>query len=197
MWTDGIHTLVFLERGRMGLAVEVGYLADLGQNDEEGAQSFRDGLAQLNSFLASQGLSPHNEPETCEVLSFDMYGYSGLHYLRRIAAHLDLRGILPPPGEEDASEDEIMAEYYRLADQASPGFFGRLFGKRSRARTFDHLMLHSDAEGYYLPQGFRSVLFPADEFQIPGSMIGSSHRLHEECMQLAAALQLPPDLDPE
>jgi hypothetical protein len=181
----------------MGLAVEVGYLADLLANDEEGAQSFQDDMARLNDYLASVRLPSHREPEQCEVFSWDMYGYSGIHYLRRIAAHLDLRGVLPPPGGQDASKDEVMDEYYRLADQQAPGRFGSLFRRTRRPRTFDHLLLHSDAEGYYLPQDFPSVLFPPDSFQIPGGMIGSSARLLEECKSLAAALHLPLDLDPE
>jgi hypothetical protein len=181
----------------MGLAVEVGYLADMLANDEEGAHFFRETMARLNDYLSSVGLPTHQEPERCDVFSCDMYGYSGIHYLRRIAAHLDLRGKLPSPGGQDASKDEVMQEYYDLATQQAPGLFGRLFRRAPRARTFDHLLLHSDAEGYYLPQDFSSVLFPPERFQIPGGMIGSSARLRHECESLAGALQLPLDLEPE
>src|SRR5262245_10800290 len=113
-------------RNPMGLAVEVGYLADMLANDEEGADSFREDLTRLNDFLASVNLPQHREPEECEVSSFDMYGYSGIHYLRRVAAYLDLRGNLPPPGGENASKDEVMEEYFRLAGQREPGFIGKL-----------------------------------------------------------------------
>jgi hypothetical protein len=148
--------------------------------------------------LASVGLPPHCEPERCEIFSCDMYGYSGIHYLRRIAAHLDLRGALPPPGGEDASKDEVMEEYYRLAGQEHEGgLLGRLFRRAPPHRTFDHLLLHSDAEGYYLPQDFSTVLFPPQSFQVPGEMVGSSTRLLDECKRLAEALQVPLDLDPE
>jgi hypothetical protein len=41
----------------VGLAVEVGYLADLLANDEEGAGSFREDLNRLNDYLASVGLA--------------------------------------------------------------------------------------------------------------------------------------------
>jgi len=181
----------------MGLSVEVGYLADMLANDEEGADSFREDLARLNDFLASANLPPHREPEQGEVSSFDMYGYSGIHYLRRIATYLDLRGNLPPPGGENASKDEVMDEYCRLAGQKESGFISRLFRRPPRPRTFDHLLLHSDAEGYYLPQDFSSVLYPPDSYQIPGGMIGSSVRLLDECKRLAAAIQVPLDLDPE
>ena len=81
----------------MGLCVEVGHLASLLANDQEGADWFQANLARLNVFLASIDRPPHSEPKECELLSYDMYGYSGLHYLRRIAAHLDLRGALPAP----------------------------------------------------------------------------------------------------
>jgi hypothetical protein len=181
----------------MGLALEVGYLADLLVHDEEGAASFREDLARLNDFLASEGLPAHREPEQCEVFSCDMYGYAGLHYLRRIAAHLELRGELPPPGGEDASIDDVMEEYYRLAGQDESGLFGKLFRRKPRTRGYDHLMMHSDAEGYYLPQDFPSVLFPPVVFHIAGCMVGSSARLQEECGRLAAALQVPLELDHE
>src|SRR5688572_505740 len=67
----------------MGLSLEVGILADLKEHDPEGAQQFREEFETLNRFLASEGLPPHHEPESCEVWSGDMWGYSGLHYLRR------------------------------------------------------------------------------------------------------------------
>jgi hypothetical protein len=186
----------------MGLAVEVGYLADLRRNDEEGAQWFGKEMQRLNEYLASVKLPPHNEPEDCKVFSCDMYGYSGLHFLRRIAAHLDLQSQLPEPGKKDSdgggvSEDPVLAEYFRLAEKKGPGLFDRLTGRQPKKRTFDHLILHSDAEGYYLPQDFPSVLFPPEEFGIAGGMIGSAVQLKEECKRLAAKLELPLDLDPE
>jgi hypothetical protein len=181
----------------MGLAVEVGYLADLLKNDAEGAGMFQNQLQRLNEYLASEQLAPHSEPTQCKIFSCEVYGYSGLHYLRRIAAHLDLRSGLPPPGNENASKDPVVAEYHRFADgKQKLTFFGGLF-KKSLARHFDHLMLHSDADGYYLPRDFAKVLFPPKTFGIAGGMVGSSHRLAQECERLAAALKLPTDLDPE
>jgi len=168
----------------MGLSLEVGYLADLLKNDEEGAKWFQGNIQRLNTFLTSMNLPPHTEPERCDIFSCDMYGYSGLHYLRRIAAHLDLNSVLPPPGEDDPTEDPAIEQY-------SSSLLGQ------GELTFDHLMLHSDAEGYYLPQDFGSVLFPPEALNIPGGMVGSSNRLREECKRLATALGLPLDLDPE
>jgi hypothetical protein len=182
----------------MGLALEVGYLADLLQNDAEGAAWFRKILERLQPYLTSIGLSQHHEPEQCDVFSCDMYGCSGLHYLRRIAAHLDLSGKLPPPGDKDASKDPVLQKYYQLGESKPSGFLKRLFQRpATQKRTFDHLIFHSDAEGYYLPQDFPAVLFPPASIEIPGGMIGSSIRLLDECTRLAKALGLSLDLDPE
>ncbi|HOA74813.1 MAG TPA: hypothetical protein PL151_20805 [Phycisphaerae bacterium] len=181
----------------MGLSIQVGSLAYLLVNDAEGAASLREDFSRLNAFLGSVGLEPHIEPQDCAVFSCDMYGYLGLHYLRRVAAHLDLEGVLPPPGQEDDFQDEAMEAYYLSASRPSGGWLDRFFGRRPMNRTFDHLMLHSDAEGFYLPQTFPQVLMAPDKFGVPGSMVGSSVRLLEECRRLAQALELPLDLDPE
>lgn len=182
----------------MGLAIEVGYLADVSTADEEGVAWFRQELQILNAYLASIRMAPHSEPEECETFSCGMYGYSGLHLLRRVAAHLDLRRQLPEPGDYKHSNDGVQDEYYRQFDHRQPGILGRLFGRPSPRRSFDHLMIHSDAEGYYLPQDFPDVLLPPlDSYPIPGGMIGSSVRLLEECQRLSTALELPPDLDPD
>ena len=180
----------------MGLAIEVGYLADV-LEDEEGAADFREQLSKLNVCLKACGLNEHVEPQTCPVFSAEMYGYSGIHYLRRIAAHLDLRGKLPAPGADNAAKDPVLAEYCALFDKPKQSLFGRLFGRKQNSRHFDHLIYHSDAEGYYVPQRFTEVLFTPETMDIPGGMIGSSQQLLQETSQLAQALQLPLDLDPE
>jgi len=186
----------------MGLNLAVGILADLNEGDPEGADQVRDEIDAINRYLKTIGLPKHVEPVDCPVGGAEMYGYSGLHYLRRIAAYIELRGTLPPPGEDTASKDSVMEEYYSQLEEPSITFFSRLFGKKkekkeSPKRTFDHLMLHSDAEGYYLPIDFEDVLFPPDEFKIPGGMIGSSIKLLEECKRLANHLELPLDMDQE
>ena len=174
----------------MGLSLEVGILADLVKNDEEGAAHYRKVFERLNRYLATQGLAPHREPEQGKVWSTSMYGYAGLHYLRRIAAHLDYNGKLPPPGERGAANDPVLERYFK-------DFESRLIIAQPRERRFDHLIIHSDAEGYYLPQDFAAVLFPGPDYAIAGGMIGSSHRLLAECQRLAKALEVPADLDPE
>jgi hypothetical protein len=180
----------------MGLSLLVGIVGDLKDVDEEGYKWWESEFSGLNKYLESVGLSPHREPVDCEVWSMDMYGYSGLHYLRRIAAHLDLKGRMPEPGDENAYKDAVLADYYQLAAGKKRGILGLLgFKRKPVTRTFDHLIIHSDAEGYYLPIDFKDVLLPDESYRIPGGMIGSSIRLLDECKRLAEALQIPKDLD--
>ncbi|HVU63659.1 MAG TPA: hypothetical protein VHC70_06770 [Phycisphaerales bacterium] len=166
------------------------------ENDEEGAEMFRESMAQLNDFLASIGLPAHHEPADCPVMSWSGMGYSTIHFLRRLAAHVELRGALPAPLEDGASKDGVLQEYYELLSR--PGWsFSRLIGRSAKARAFEHVINHSDAEGYYLPHDFERVLNPPDSFGIAGGMIGSSVRLKSECVRLAEALGLPLDVEPE
>lgn len=179
----------------MGLTLAVGILAE---HDDEGAAHYREQFEILNRYLATIGLPPHQEPEQCEEFSGDMYGYSGVHYLRRFAAYLDLRRGLPTPGDDDASKSPVLTEYYAAFDrQSKPGALGRLFGVKPKPRRFDHLIIHSDAEGYYLPQDFPEVLLPGEAYPVAGGMVGSSPRLLEECAIIAGHLKLPLNLDGE
>ena len=82
----------------MGLALSVCGHADRLAMDSEGAEWFQSSMSKINDELAKAGLAAHNEPTECEEWDGEMYGYSGLHYLRRVAAHLDATGELPSPG---------------------------------------------------------------------------------------------------
>ncbi len=62
------------------------------------------------------------------------------------------------------------------------------------AGPFDHLIHHSDCEGYYVPVEFGPVL--VDE-ELSGGALGSSVRLLAELRALAEALGLPEGLDPD
>ena len=119
-----------------------------------------------------------------------MLGYSGLHYLRRLAAHLALKGELPPPGDETASKDPVLGDYYKIFDATSAR-------GEAMVMPFQHLIVHSDSEGFYLPAEFETVLIPDASLEIAGGMIGSSHALLSECRELARALELPEDLSLE
>jgi hypothetical protein len=173
----------------MGLAVEVGLLS-LHKKNGSDAEIPRNEFNRLTDFLAENGYKDFHEPEDCPTVSYGMYGYSGLHYLRRIAAHLDLKGLEPAPGKFDGvapDQDAVLAEYYKLADAKV----------QLPQRRFDHLICHSDAEGFYVPIDFIDVLTDSTKTKVWGEFVGSSYRLAEECQVLANFLQLPLDLDPE
>lgn len=176
----------------MGLALEVGMLADLIVNDDEGAEWFREDLKKLDGVLAKVGLAAHAEPAQSAVHSTSTYGYSGLHNLRRCAAHLQFNGSLPPPlaPDEQAMHDPLYtrysAEFVDENNGAEPGTFAK-----ASTRLFDHLIMHSDAEGFYVPQDFARVIISDDQAY---GWVGSSYALRRECARVAATLELPNDL---
>lgn len=166
----------------MGLGLTVGFYVDPDEIDD----SFcREQLDVINRALGAEGLPLHVEPVLEEVLDYDMIGYSGLHYLRRIAAHLWQSGKLPEPGDDSAPDDPVISEYEDMigVDYVHDG------------TRFDHLLWHSDCEGYYVPIEFSNVIFcDADEHgKLAGDMLGSSYTLKEELEVLARALGLPLD----
>jgi hypothetical protein len=97
---------------------------------------------------------------------------------------------LPPPGDDDAGSDPVLKDYYRIFDAS----FGR---GQAAGMPFQHLIIHGDAEGYYLPVEFDDVIIPEASLEIAGGMLGSSHALLRECRELAQALELPADLSLE
>ena len=139
--------------------------------------------ASLSAALVRAGLPAHSEPDIARqstYFSCQMWGYSGLHYLRRLAAYLGEGKEVPGPGDNNSAHDPVLAGFY---DLLAPGF--------------EHLLMHSDAEGFYSPLEFKDVIFPHEELAVPGGMIGSSVHLLRECKRLAEWLELPLDLDPE
>lgn len=154
----------------MGLSIQVGGFEEMEMYEP------------LSKALVEAGLLPHNEPDTGDsgIYSGQMLGYSGLHYLRRLAAYIGLGREVPGPGGDDPAGDPVLVEYY---DHLAPGF--------------EHLVMHSDAEGFYVPQDFEDVIFPQEELGVAGGIVGSSVRLLSECKRLAAWLEMPEDLDPE
>lgn len=185
----------------MGLSLQVGILTSLSGNDDAGFEHFQGAFERLASFLGANGLPRHVEPRACAAWSADMLGYSGLHDLRRIAAHMDAGEALPEPARGDSPEtsmDERLSGYYDACEGRRPSWFRRLFGRSVRyQRGFDHLMVHSDAEGFYLPFDFADVLIAPDALEIPGSMIGSAPRLLAELDRVAGVLEIPTDLSLE
>lgn len=169
----------------MGLGVEVGIIADLVENGDESFEYYEDQFAAINEVLDELGLPQHTEPSRVDdIVSFDMWSYSGLHYLRRFAAHIDENGKPPTPGDENAAVDPILQKYY-AEDGSAPEC------------RFAHLMDHSDTEGYYIPVDFPAPIHVPEDSEITGGIVGSSHRLLAECEELAKHLGLPADIDPE
>ncbi|RSZ45970.1 MULTISPECIES: hypothetical protein [unclassified Variovorax] len=184
----------------MGLAVCVGMLAELLEDDPESAEGFEEELAEVNRVLAAAGLPQHTEPrepmEFDSRASIDGFPYSFIHYLRRAYAHR----LLSPDWVATPLADDV-------DPTADPKIQALLDGSES------HLLCHSDAEGFYVPVDFDDVLFDeecgdgedeaeegdADDDRgedelveevggLPGGMLGSSYRLLEELVFVAPAL---------
>jgi hypothetical protein len=171
----------------------VGLPPEAREGDPEYLEYFDGQVEAVNNILDSFGLPEYQEPFDIEeerTFEFDTLGYGGLHYLRRIAAHLALKGELPPPGEGDAAGDSVLNDYYRIFDAS--------FARGDAAGiAFQHLIVHGDAEGYYLPVEFEEVIIPDASLEIAGGMLGSSHALLRECQELARQLELPEGLSPD
>ncbi len=152
----------------MGLAISVGILAELAEDDPEGAEEMRDEFERINKVLKKHGLPLHAEPEQlppfetrAPVLSFP---YSCLHTLRRVYAHsikTPGKPVSPSDSAKDVAQDPVLAEVQ------SPSH---------------HLLWHSDAEGCYLPIRF-SLAIESEE--IAGGLVGSSNRLLDELIAVA------------
>ena len=175
----------------MGLDLTVGMLPALAI-DPEGIEDYQHRFERVNQALEAAGLPSHHEPTAAQgrIPWFcQMWGYSGLHYLRRFAAYLWAGEPMPAPATHqdvrDPMRDPIMDMAYSLCYPENRPF------------AAPHLLFHSDSTGFYLPQDFEDVIYPARSLEIPGDMIGSAAALQRECTRLARALEIPPDLDPE
>lgn len=162
----------------MGLAISVGILADLLENDPESVDHLRLDFAAINTALRSRKLPAHNEPESLPDLDdrtpIASFPYSSLHYLRRAYAHHVKSpgdGVLEFADDADPTEDPILEEI------GSPDH---------------HLLWHSDAEGFYVPIDFPKVI---EDTELPGQGLGSSHRLFAELIFVAPALGIHLDGD--
>lgn len=162
----------------------VGVLADSDDAEGEYADAVRADFRVIRGLLDGAGVGPWDEPELDEqdTAWFDMWGYSGLHTVRRLAVHLAESARLPEPlAGRDATDDPLLKSAYAEPPEDPAG-------------PFAHLIHHSDCEGYYVPVDFEQVI--VDE-RLTGGFLGSSVRLLTETRGIAAALGLPEDLDPE
>jgi hypothetical protein len=165
----------------------VGILTALERRDDgDGVARYSELLATTSRVLVEHGEEAHREPARVEPFTLAMYGYEGLHALRRVAAHLAASGTVPEPLDDVAEEahlDPVVRAYYRAATRDI-----------SQA-AFPHLMLHSDAEGLWVPAPLGHVIVPDPAIALEGGAVGSSAGLLAECEVLAAALELPEGLD--
>ena len=179
----------------MGLEVTVGLLAMLKDSGEDTAENEKE-FVKINALLRVSKLPEQHEPPDLverDYVSYGMIGYGGLHYLRRIAAHLWAEGRLPPPGDPKSPKDPVTDQYFANIDRVTTGPGA---GTRPPAR-FEHLMNHSDADGFYIPVQFNRVILDNSRGGVQGAAVGSSQALLRECEELARELELPLGMDPE
>lgn len=184
-----------------GLSIVVGIYPELQKNDPGNIEYYKDQFKRVNNALHHAHLPPHQEPEKAEdPWVFDMLGFKTLHYLRRVAAYLCLRDDLPPPGDDDCIVDPINEQWCMWATNQQPhNLVAQVLGDRVEAPIpYEHLIVHSDAGGFYVPQQFHRVVIADEKFGVTGEgLIGSTYSLRDDCARIANAINLPLDLDPD
>jgi hypothetical protein len=191
----------------MGLTIAVGLYAQQLADGEEDDDMLRESFELLNAVLAENSMPRHDEPRHLHAGEFfeaSLVGYGGLHALRRMAAYLALNGTLPPPLPYGAhADDAVLGKFNALHDAyanwSRKSVLMRLFGTRPTKPAFQHLIMHSDAEGFYIPRVFDDVIIDWTTPPRPGlgMMIGSTAMLEEECRTLAREIELPDEFDPD
>ena len=193
----------------MGLDIMVGWLARLAR--EEGLDELpelRRPFDLLNEVLAEAGMAPHHEPLDIpddQVFEAQMWGYGGLHAVRRLAAYHVLERRLPPPrGEgDDDSDDPVLAKLYQVHDRhfiaQRRNWLAKWLSPNPPKPGFQHLLWHSDCEGFYIPRAFDNVVLDQAQPQREalGAMVGSAVSLLAECRELARLIDLPDGIDPQ
>jgi hypothetical protein len=162
----------------MGLRLELGILAEARRHSAEEFARLSGELDALSQLLAKHELPAHREPIDIDGVGIDLPSYAALVHLKRAAAHLDLNGAWPTPlpeGDDAAAADPTLSRYYQLA----------LEGRRGR---FDHLILHDEGAGYYVPIAFTEVLPVPAGSGFAGPTLGSSLSVLAECEDLIRAL---------
>src|ERR1700754_1418876 len=95
----------------MGLDVVVGVF---GEFDEDECAEFAEDFAVVRRILSAAELPDWQEPRLNEdnVVLQDMYGYSGLHHLRRVAAHLASSGTVPATADKSPVHDPVLKDAF-------------------------------------------------------------------------------------
>lgn len=154
----------------MGLGVSVGLRSQL--EDDEGRAWFERQLALVNDVLREHGLPPHEEPSSlpddAESRAMnDSFPYSFIHFLRHAYAWSRQQ-----PGKPLPVVDKLKAAEDRRIETECE-------------RLESHLILHSDADGMYVPVEFAAPIL--DE-RLSGEMLGSSIELRRELITVAPLL---------
>ncbi|MFK7932938.1 MAG: hypothetical protein AB8G22_05470 [Saprospiraceae bacterium] len=177
----------------MGLALQTGILSTLHNNDLDQFLLYQKEIKAAASYLQRKGVTHQfTEPtdlSTDRQWTTDMYGYSGLHYLRRLAAHVNSHKSLPSPGDWQASSDPVLIQYFENYFSGDTSTLLKQVLTRKRVFPFEHLIIHSDTDGFYLPIDFQRVIV-TENSDLSGGFIGSSYRLLEELRELAKWLEL-------
>lgn len=172
------------------------YAARRAQGDP--ARDLREEFSRLGHGLAEFELPPHEEPETLPEgegeSSFLIAHPNGLHLLRRLALHLWAHDRLPAPGGDEDLEDPLFGDYYDCLVEPEIEAFWERARKNNPHPNFEHLLVHSDHEGWHIPADMPEVLQPSEEAEVPGELIGSIPRLIDECSRIAQALEIPEGL---
>lgn len=166
----------------MGLTVCVGTPKDV---EDVIRERYASDFRLINQLLKAEGVAAHKE----RVPSRDWWSaemsYGSLHFLRRFAAGVAVNGVPPEPLKKNANAaaaPEIQT-YWEKREANEIG------------AKYDHLIFHSDAEGYYVPVDFPDVLNCDSAVPLPGDWLGSAIRLKHECADLATRLGLLPTID--
>jgi hypothetical protein len=181
----------------MALSVVVGVLADLRGSDPDAETFFRHRFADINQVLQQKHFEPHHEPaERSNGFPWrcTLAGYNDLHALRRVAVAL-LNGRMPVPENGRAGADMMLREYYSSHLYRRPTSPVVMSPHHATPWAFKHLLMHQDADGFYLPLPFKFVITQTAEMKVPGELLGSSVRLRQECMALARHMELPLETD--
>jgi hypothetical protein len=173
----------------VSLLLHVGWLDDMRRNDPEGYRDAKKDFAAINKALRAAGATTYQEPDRLrgKGWSFKLYPENGIAFLQRFAAYFteyDEPEEWPTPGDPKTmanplDDEEVEEAYYML-----------------ELLPYQHLILHSPRDGYWVPVPFENVIFPDEKLGI-GGQLGSSVSLLAELEELAKALRLPLEMGPE
>lgn len=166
----------------MSLEITVGLLYLLSNIGEyEGLNYYKDMFNDINKVLKRHNIDTYKEPINLkrEEIFYFQIKYSVVASLKKLAAYIALNEVLPSPNYQNKN---IIEQYMK---------------EKKHKHSFDHLILHSDCDGFYVPVQFNEIVLLEPSLNIEGTIIGSSYKLIKECELIANFLGLPLDLDLE